>query len=238
MTYNLRWRKAGMISVICHIFLFMGASYLSAHMPPAPATEEQYMELVLINERQVEKINYSIPSPVPTSSAEQSQGSPLPASSQVTPPSPRNTATTTATTSIVTTEGLTMTSVAAGEEGKNESPVTTSTGTSSGTSNTSQTGTKSSGINIIRPSILHKVDPIYPQSVRQAGIEGTVIIKIQILANGRSGNISIARSSQNDELDKAAITAVQQWSFVPAKDSDSGQAVACYTTIPISFHLK
>ena len=63
-------------------------------------------------------------------------------------------------------------------------------------------------------------------------------MRIEILANGRSGSIAVFRSSGHEILDDAAITTVEKWRFVPAKDRNSGQAIACYTTIPISFRLK
>lgn len=218
MAYNLRWRKAVMISCICHLFLFIGAGYLSAHMLTTPVSEEKYVELELMTERQAEDVkdNSSQSTPLPTENRQPSAAAPV----------------SRATASAVTTEALTVTSISGGDTGSG--PAEPSAVSSS---NTNYTGTKSSGNNIIRPSILNKVNPVYPQSARSAGIEGTVVVKIQIFENGRSGSISISRSSQNEQLDNAAIAAVRQWQFVPAKDRDSGQAVACYTTIPISFRL-
>ncbi len=218
MAYNLRWRKAVMISCICHLFLFIGAGYLSAHMLTTPVSEEKYVELELMTERQAEDVkdNSSQSTPLPTENRQPSAAAPV----------------STTTASAVTTEALTVTSISGGDTGSG--PAEPSAVSSS---NTNYTGTKSSGNNIIRPSILNKVNPVYPQSARSAGIEGTVVVKIQIFENGRSGSISISRSSQNEQLDNAAIAAVRQWQFVPAKDRDSGQAVACYTTIPISFRL-
>lgn len=234
MAYNLRWRRAVIVSVICHVFFFIGAGYLSAHMLTMPITEEKFVELELMTERQVENTQDSTPSTVPTPSAHRSQSTPLPAKTeQVTSDTAPSAIATTDTASVVTTEALTVTSISGSETTKGSGEPT---GNSS--SNTSNTGTKSNGNNVIRPSILNKVDPIYPQSARQAGIEGTVVLKIQIFETGRSGTISISRSSENEQLDNAAIAAVRQCQFVPAKDRNNGQAVACYTTIPISFHLK
>lgn len=231
MAYNLRWRRAVIVSMICHVFFFIGAGYLSAHMLTVPIMEEKYVELELLNERQIENANDNTPSAVPTSSAHLSQSIPLPAKTEQATSTPTPVVTTD-TMSVVTTEALTVTSVSSNETAKGSAELT------GNGSNTASTGTKSTGNSIIRPSILNKIDPTYPQSARLAGIEGTVVLKIQIFENGRSGSISISRSSENEQLDNAAIAAVRQWLFVPAKDRDSGQAVACYTTIPISFHLK
>ncbi len=229
MAYNLRWRKAVMISCICHLFFFIGAGYLSAHMLTTPVIEEKYVELELMTERQAEDIKDTIPSTASASLPHSSQSTPLPTENRQISASAD---VSNATTSAVTTEALRVTSISGGDTGNASSEPSAVSN-----SNANYTGTKSSGNNIIRPSILNKVNPVYPQSARSAGIEGTVVVKIQIFENGRSGSISISRSSQNEQLDNAAIAAVRQWQFVPAKDRDSGQAVACYTTIPISFRL-
>lgn len=228
MAYKLGWRRPVMISVICHMFFFVGAGYLSAHMVTVPIPEEKYVELELMNEMQAEAPKNNVTS---NEVASPSQSTPLPKTQQA--PSPSNETPITDAQALVTTEALTVTSVSSHEA---SSVSTESTGTTTASTSGSSTKTGSSGV--ISPSILNKIDPIYPQSVRQAGIEGTVVLKIQILENGRSGVISIARSSGNDELDTSAMRAVGQWRFVPAKDRASGQAVSCYTTIPIAFHLR
>jgi protein TonB len=91
---------------------------------------------------------------------------------------------------------------------------------------------------VIPPSVLSKTEPAYPHAARQAMMQGTVVLKIQILENGRPGTVSVLRSSGHDILDEAALTAVQQWRFTPAKDRDSGRTVICYSTLPVSFHVK
>lgn len=90
---------------------------------------------------------------------------------------------------------------------------------------------------IIRPSLYAKVDPVYPPEAKQANIEGTVVLKIQILSSGRTGNISVYRSSGNSELDQAAIDAVENWQFIPAKNGSTGQAISCNIIQPIAFQL-
>lgn len=230
MVYNLRWREAVISSAICHLCFFIIAAYLSAHLLPLPIIEEKYVEIQLANEPQVETVNDNTPPSVPNLSPPQTQST----------PQPTRLAATSSLSPSITTDTLSMISAeapVASSSNNVSNPSTETPGSGITTNATNNTGTKSKGSGVIPPSILNKIDPIYPQGTRQAGIEGTVLLKIQILTTGRAGSISVSRSSGNEQLDSAAMAAVNQWSFVPAKDRDSGQAVTCYTTIPISFHL-
>lgn len=91
---------------------------------------------------------------------------------------------------------------------------------------------------IIAPGILSQVAPHYPEEARQAGVQGTVLLTIQILVNGSAGQIVVYRSSGSEILDDAAIAAVKKWRFMPAKDRESGQAIVCYTKLPVVFKLR
>lgn len=228
MSYNLHWRRAVILSIICHIFFIIGAGYLSAHIPATPVSEEKYVELELMNTPQAENVKDNASSNAPMSATQLSQSTPQSAINQQT--SSLSTSESTNVMSVVTTEALTITSVSGNG--------TTPSATEVNSSGSKTTAIKSNGSGVIAPSILNKMDPTYPPSARLAGIEGTVILKIQIHENGRGGAITIFRSSGNDELDNAAIAAVKQWRFIPAKDRDSGQPITCYTTMPIAFHLK
>ena len=232
MAYNIRWRRAVIVSVFCHIFLFVGAGYLSAQFLTMPVAQEQYVELELMNESQTEQSIASAPNhptppvpdvPQPTPAVEK-----IKSDSSITPVAVKD------TPSVVTTGDLAETSASSTETtASSAEPASKSTTTS-----TSNAGTNSKSSNLTAPRILSKVAPPYPEAARQAGIEGTVILKIQIFENGRADNISVSRSSGSELLDDAAVATIQQWRFVPAKDQNSGQAIPCYTTIPISFRLK
>lgn len=96
-------------------------------------------------------------------------------------------------------------------------------------------GTESSTIQ--PPRILQKTDPIYPEQARREGLEGKVIVKLEVLTTGLVGTISIDRSSGYALLDDAAVEAVRQWRFVPAKNTASGLSIRCSTTVPLVFRL-
>lgn len=242
MAYHLRWRRAAMVSVLCHIFFFISAGYLSANLLIPIVPEEQIVELELVNELQAEnrEVSASPNAPTPPSPPERV----LPSTSI--PVTPQEIQTTPKVVSSVdVAEPLTVTDISSNESSSTASSSSSSeaTGTPNSTSNTGNASSagnsgavKSSGF--VPPSILSKVEPPYPQGARQASMEGTVLLKIQILANGRSGNISVSRSSGHEILDQAAMATVEQWRFVPAKDRTSGQSIDCYTTIPMSFRLR
>ena len=87
------------------------------------------------------------------------------------------------------------------------------------------------------PQLLKKVEPPYPSSAREKGLEGTAVIRVEILENGQVGDVAVKKSSGHQELDEAAIKAVKKWRFVPAKDKDTGDPVKCFTNFPVVFRL-
>lgn len=89
----------------------------------------------------------------------------------------------------------------------------------------------------VPPQLLRKVEPPYPESARESERQGTVVVRLQVLENGRVGEVSIRKSSGHDDLDQAALKAVKKWRFVPAKDKDTGQPVSCFTNFPVIFRL-
>lgn len=78
--------------------------------------------------------------------------------------------------------------------------------------------------------------PEYPSLAQRRGWEGTVLLRVHVLANGKPSDIQIQRSSGRDALDDAAVRAVKRWSFVPAKRGD--EAVAGWVSVPLEFRLN
>ena len=83
------------------------------------------------------------------------------------------------------------------------------------------------------PEPLTKVAPVYPDSARAAGVEGTVIVKALIGSDGRVMHAEIETGVPG--LDAAALTAVRQWRFKPG--TENGRPRAMSVGIPVSFHL-
>ncbi|RRV05272.1 energy transducer TonB [Pseudomonas sp. v388] len=78
--------------------------------------------------------------------------------------------------------------------------------------------------------------PEYPSLAMRRGWEGTVLLRVHVLASGKPGDIQIQKSSGRDQLDEAALAAVKRWSFVPAKQGDVAQDG--WVSVPIDFKLK
>lgn len=91
---------------------------------------------------------------------------------------------------------------------------------------------------ITPPAVLSAPQPAYPEQARKDGSEGTVILAIEILENGRPGSVAVQRSSGHEELDEAAVKAVKNWRFTAARNSQTGQAVSCRTKLPVTFTLR
>jgi protein TonB len=78
--------------------------------------------------------------------------------------------------------------------------------------------------------------PGYPRLAQREGWEGSVLLRVRVLPNGRSEAISVLKSSGRTVLDNAAIEAVQGWTFVPA--TQGGNAIAGWVNVPIEFRLQ
>jgi protein TonB len=234
MSYAFHWRKAMAVSFLLHLLILLAAGYLATGITAGlPVTEEVILEMDLVSDP-AQRVGNSPSLPEP----ENPQDALKPTLAEPTPMKPvqaENLAT--EAEAIVTSNDLTMTDAEAPAAATASAPRHEANGSSSpGASSAVSGGGSRNGI--AAPGILSKVDPIYPSDARQAGLEGTVVLRVQILANGRPGEISVSRSTGHSSLDDAALAAVAQWKFIPAKDRDSGKTVTCYTSLPVSFRLK
>ena len=78
--------------------------------------------------------------------------------------------------------------------------------------------------------------PQYPSLAMRRGWEGTVLLRVHVLASGKPGDIHIQESSGRAQLDDAALSAVKRWSFVPAKQGDT--PIDGWVSVPIDFKIK
>jgi len=84
------------------------------------------------------------------------------------------------------------------------------------------------------PKLIKKVEPIYPEAARKAGIKGTVLLEATTDIYGRVKNVRVLESIP--ELDQAAIDAVKQWIYEPALID--GKPKGAIFTVTVTFHLK
>jgi len=82
---------------------------------------------------------------------------------------------------------------------------------------------------------LRNPPPNYPAVAQQRGWQGTVLLKVHVLASGRPDQVGLVSSSGHDSLDDAAIEAVTNWRFAPARRGD--QAIDGWVQVPIAFKL-
>lgn len=83
---------------------------------------------------------------------------------------------------------------------------------------------------------LNNPRPAYPLVARELGLEGKVVLRVQVTATGAPERVVIAQTSGAPILDEAALQAVQVWAFVPARRGDVPVAYA--VDVPIRFQLK
>ena len=85
----------------------------------------------------------------------------------------------------------------------------------------------------VDPNYLHRPNPVYPALSKRLREEGTVVLRVTLDAQGVVQDISIEKSSDAQRLDQAALEAVRQWRFIPAKRGQ--QAVPSTALVPIEF---
>ncbi len=88
---------------------------------------------------------------------------------------------------------------------------------------------------ITEPAALEKVSPTYPEEARKAKIMGNVILRSTISDQGRVVDLEVLESP-DELLTAAALEAVNQWRFEPAKCD--GKNVGVYYNLTIKFALK
>lgn len=86
------------------------------------------------------------------------------------------------------------------------------------------------------PGYLRNPPPEYPELAVERGWEGTVILNVHVLGNGKPSSVEVKTSSGRSVLDKAAMDTVRRWSFVPAKQGET--AIDSWVEVPIDFKLS
>ena len=94
----------------------------------------------------------------------------------------------------------------------------------------------SGGGETIGIQLLSAPAPAYPESARRAGISGTTVVGMTVSTDGSVSSAWVESSSGNSTLDSAAVAAVYNWRFVPAKQN--GTPVTANSRVPITFNLN
>ena len=83
---------------------------------------------------------------------------------------------------------------------------------------------------------LNNPKPEYPAVSLRLGEVGRVVLNVHVSATGAAEQVSVRTSSGSERLDQAALKAVKQWKFIPARRGD--EAVAAQVLVPITFNTE
>ena len=85
------------------------------------------------------------------------------------------------------------------------------------------------------PQLTYFEQPNYPPLARDAGIEGTVAIKVLVDERGKVVNAEVLQSDVTPAMERAALEAARKCKFRPAKQRTI--AVKAYVMVPFTFQL-
>jgi iron complex outermembrane recepter protein len=85
---------------------------------------------------------------------------------------------------------------------------------------------------IVSPRVTRRVDAVYPPAVASRGARGTVVLRVTIEASGQVGPIDVVEAP-DPLLVEAAVGALQQWTFEPARRD--AVPVAARILVPFTF---
>lgn len=77
--------------------------------------------------------------------------------------------------------------------------------------------------------------PPYPPAAFMARIEGRVIVKVHVMADGKPSEVQLLQTSGSAQLDKSALDTLAKWELEPARKN--GEAIDQWIEIPIHFRV-
>jgi TonB family protein len=89
------------------------------------------------------------------------------------------------------------------------------------------------------PKKVHDMPVQYPPEAKEAGVQGIVLVRCRLDAQGRIAHAEVVRGVAGElgaKLNRAALDAVRQWRYEPGVDA-SGTAVETEMTLTIQFRL-
>jgi len=82
---------------------------------------------------------------------------------------------------------------------------------------------------------LNNPAPFYPGYAKRKGIQGKVLLNVVVKVDGSPLEVKVSHSSGSKMLDNAALSAVKNWRFIPAKKG--GKIVQASVIVPIEFKI-
>ena len=92
---------------------------------------------------------------------------------------------------------------------------------------------------IVGPEIDRRMglsEPVYPIHEIRMQHTGTVVLSVQVLANGRVGEVRLEKSSGYPALDQSAMREARRWRLIPG--TRDGVTAVMWKQIPITFRLR
>lgn len=83
------------------------------------------------------------------------------------------------------------------------------------------------------PEAVKRVPPSYPEQARDRGVQGTVLVRALVGTNGAVQETWVSWTQRG--LDEAAVDAVRQWQFKPARLD--GKPIPVWVVLPVKFTL-
>jgi TonB family protein len=83
--------------------------------------------------------------------------------------------------------------------------------------------------------VVKETPPLYTKRAFDRGIEGRVVLKVIVRKDGTIGPVRVEQSLDKD-LDEAAVEAVRNWRFDPAKVN--GEPINVLTNIEVDFIIQ
>jgi TonB family protein len=100
--------------------------------------------------------------------------------------------------------------------------------------NKGQQGKEEGTGDVLVPTLVKRVDPVYPEAAAKAGIQGIVLLEATTDEQGNVVKVRVLKSIP--ELDQAAIDALKQWKYEPF--IVEGKPKGVVFTVTIRFALK
>ena len=83
--------------------------------------------------------------------------------------------------------------------------------------------------------IVNKVQPVYPETAKAAGVQGNVELEAIIGKDGAPLSLRVMNEQIDPQLARAAVEAVSRWRYRPT--ILNGEPVEVETTIKVNFKL-
>jgi len=90
------------------------------------------------------------------------------------------------------------------------------------------------GGGVTAPTLVWKTEPEYSEEARQARLQGTVLLRIEVNTHGQAQHVTV-RQSLGLGLDDRAMEAVKKWKFNPGRVNGAPAVVVAY--VEVNFRL-